>query len=467
MASKRSQTKTPARTTPTKGKRKAQPKAAPARKPAQRKPIVSPQMQREMFAFALVGLGLLLLVLFGSADPGVVGGGLVSVIQRGFGAGQVVVPIALIVVGGLMFWQERFVDAPISLRNVVGVVLLLLVLLGATEFASTREIFSAELDGPSSIGGAIDLGLTLAFGVGGAALLLLLALVLGVVLTFNLTLGQIMDRLGRGFAALLEPLRREKFEEVLPDASQPEPVPYSEELKRRAPRPALKAPAPAGAATATRLPAAQPARPVAPQQPASAEQQFLTPIAARPTQASLFNRPASPATGSTLRIEKAPADPKAAGGEQAKAPAKVAAVTPGAPQAVAAERKADIPAEEVASIDTSAPRRAWSLPALGELEEFNVGEIDDNEKRDKARMIEDTLASFKIEAQVVGHEPRPGRDTVRAAAGRGRQSQPHHHAGARPGAGAGRAFDPHRGADPRHALYRRRDPELGDRVGRR
>ena len=100
--------------------------------------------------------GLLLLVLFGSADPGVVGGGLVSVIQRGFGAGQVVVPIALIVVGGLMFWQERFVDAPISLRNVVGVVLLLLVLLGATEFASTREIFSAELDGPSSIGGAID-----------------------------------------------------------------------------------------------------------------------------------------------------------------------------------------------------------------------------------------------------------------------------------------------------------------------
>ena len=74
----------------------------------------------------------------------------------------------------------------------------------------------------------------LAFGVGGAALLLLLALVLGVVLTFNLTLGQIMDRLGRGFAALLEPLRREKFEEVLPDASQPEPVPYSEELKRRA-----------------------------------------------------------------------------------------------------------------------------------------------------------------------------------------------------------------------------------------
>ena len=184
-------------------------------------------------------------------------------------------------------------------------------------------------------------------------------------------------------------------------------MPYSEELKRRAPRPACKAPAPAGAATATRLPAAQPARPVAPQQPASAEQQFFTGIAARPTQASLFNRPASPATRVDAAIEKAPADPKAAGGEQAKAPAKVAAVTPGAPQAVAAERKADIPAEEVASIDTSAPRRAWSLPALGELEEFNVGEIDEDEKRSKARVIEYTLASFRIEAQVVGINTGP------------------------------------------------------------
>src|ERR671916_99625 len=113
MASKRSPTKTTAtrsRSAPAKGSRKAQPKsAATTRKSAPRGPVVSPQMQRELFAFALVGLGLLLLVLFWSADPGVVGGGLVDAIQRGFGAGQAVVPIGLIVVGGLIFWQERFV----------------------------------------------------------------------------------------------------------------------------------------------------------------------------------------------------------------------------------------------------------------------------------------------------------------------------------------------------------------------
>lgn len=406
MASKRTQTKPPARTSPAKGKRKAQPKsAAAARKPVQRGPLVSPQMQRELFAFALVGLGLLLLVLFASADPGVVGGGLVDAIRRGFGAGQAVVPIALIVVGGLMFWQERFVDAPIRLRNVVGVVLLLLVLLGATEFASTREIFAANLDAPTSIGGAIDLALIMAFGVGGAALLLLLALVLGIVLTFNVTLGQIVGRLGRGFAALLEPLRRVQYEEV-PPVTQPEPVPFSEELKRR-PRPALKAPAPADAA-APQTPPAQPARPTPAQRPGAAEQPFLTPIAARPTQASLFNRPESPATGATVRIEKAPGKPGADGNEKKVAGEKAKiAVTPGETQAVAAERKADTPAEEVASIDTTAPRRAWSLPALRELEDFNVGEIDDNEKRNKARIIEHTLASFKIEAQVVGMNPGP------------------------------------------------------------
>jgi len=413
MASKRSPSKTStARPSPAKGKRKAQPKsAAAARKPVQRGPLVSPQMQRELFAFALIGLGMLLLVLFASADPGVVGGGLVDLIQRSFGAGQAVVPIALIVVGGLLFWQERFVDAPVSLRNVLGVVVLLLVLLGATEFASTRQIFGTDLDAPTSIGGAIDLGLMMAFGVGGVALLLLLAFVLGMVLTFNVTLGQIVGRLSRGFAALLEPLRREQYEEVAPD-EQPEPVPFSQELKRRAPRPALKAPAPPAAPqqrTAAEAATAPPSRPgEATALPDRPEQPFLTPIAARPTQASLFNRPDSPATGATVRIEKAPAASEAAG-EKAKAAAAApkATVTPGETQAVAAERKADAPAEEVAAIDTSAPRRAWSLPSLRELEDFSVGEIDDNEKRNKARIIEHTLASFKIEAQVVGMNPGP------------------------------------------------------------
>ena len=41
------------------------------------------------------------------------------------------------------------------------------------------------------------------------------------------------------------------------------------------------------------------------------------------------------------------------------------------------------------------------------LEEFNDGEINDKEKRDKARIIEETLAWFKVEAQVVGVNTGP------------------------------------------------------------
>ncbi|MBV9787860.1 MAG: hypothetical protein JOZ51_06790, partial [Chloroflexi bacterium] len=95
---------------------------------ARRKPWLSPQQQRELFAFVLIGLGLLLMVLLLSTEPGVVGKGVVGFIQAAFGQSGIVLPLLFIVVGGLILVQERFVDAPISGGNVVGVVLLALVL---------------------------------------------------------------------------------------------------------------------------------------------------------------------------------------------------------------------------------------------------------------------------------------------------------------------------------------------------
>jgi S-DNA-T family DNA segregation ATPase FtsK/SpoIIIE len=403
--------------------RATQPKQA-SRSRAQARPWLSPQQQREMFSFVLIGLGLLLLVLLGTTDRGVVGAGIVGLIQRSFGSSGVIVPIALMIVGGLILWQERFIDAPITGGNVTGVALLMLVLLCTTEFSSTSIIFRDNLDSPRSIGGAIDLGLMMAFGVAGAGVLIALVFILGVMLTFNVTLRQILATARAPFRALFQLLWSPKYEEVSPDDElEPEPVPFAEELKnKRAPRPTLQQSAPAKLAA---VPSAdEPQR-----------EMIFTPIAARPTQASLFAQrsaadPASAATGETTKLDPAQSVPAKrallANAEtqrielpataQAAPAAATATATPGAsytpvqpaaPAAKGAKPAAPDDDSGIAEIDASGPRQAWPMPSVTLLDDFSESEVDDNEKRSKARVIEDTLASFKIEAQVVGMNPGP------------------------------------------------------------
>lgn len=300
MAQKRSQSKSAATrsskssSTP----RKSSSRSTPSRKSASRssapsKPWLSPQQQREFFAFALIGLGLLLLVLLISGNRGVVGAGIVDFVQQAFGNSGILVPILFVVVGGLILWQERFVDAPITGGNVTGVVLLALVLLSATEFSATAAIYQGLGDPPRSIGGAIDLGLMHAFGIPGAFVLLALVLVLGIMLTFNVTLRQILGRVQMMLTGIWRLVYGETVEEVSPsDELTPEPVPYAEELKgKRGPRPPLngRQPKPTPELTAD---------------DEQQEQMIYTPIAARPTQANLFNRPDAPATAETVKIEQ-------------------------------------------------------------------------------------------------------------------------------------------------------------------
>jgi DNA segregation ATPase FtsK/SpoIIIE, S-DNA-T family len=402
MAQKRATTKSAAKSSTNRGgtarKNGTNRSGAAARRAATpRKPWLSPQQQREMFAFGLIGLGLLLLVLLNTANRGVFGGWLVLFTEAAFGNSVIVLPLLFIVVGGLIFWQERFVDAPITGGNIAGVGLLTLVLLSATEFGATRIIFQDTLDAPTSIGGTIDLVLMRLFGVPGAAVILLLLFVIGVMLTFNVTLRQIFGQLNRIVAGLWAAIVGERVEEVRPDDGlEPEPVPYADELKKR----------PARAQVPNRARAELPKPDAPPPSDADLQREMIfTPIAARPTQANLFQRPdQAPATGETVRI-----DPPARRAELANADtqridmaATAKADPPSAKPADASPPAAapDVEDAEIAAIDTSAPRQAWPIPSLTLLEDYTDAETDDNEKRFKARVIEDTLASFKIEAQV-------------------------------------------------------------------
>ncbi|HEX6288736.1 MAG TPA: DNA translocase FtsK [Herpetosiphonaceae bacterium] len=380
-----------------------------SRKAAPRyRPWFSPQQQREMFAFALMGLGLLLLVLLGSAEPGVVGQGVVGFIQAAFGNSGVILPILFMVVGALILWQERFVDAPITGGNILGVVLLAFVLLSAVEWNSTRTIFEDGLDAPTSIGGAIDLGLMMGFGLAGAGVLLALLFVLGVMLTFNVTLRQIFGKLRAGAQGLWLLLWGEHVEVLNPDRDlEPEPVPFAEELKtKRAPRPPLNG-GQKNPETARHAPAQL-------SDEEMQRQMIFTPIAARPTQASLFNRPENQAAKaepvSPQRVALANAETQRIDVSQITNTAMPASTAPvKAPAASEPSKDKDKAAvePEIAEIDASTPRQIWPMPSVTILDHFSESEVDDNEKRAKARIIEETLASFKIEAQVVGMNPGP------------------------------------------------------------
>ena len=323
----------------------------------------------------LLGIGALLLVLLVSAsvtEAGAFGRVLADGMHTAFGAGAVVVPLVFIVVGGLILWQERYVDAPITGANMVGVAAITVVVLGMLETKNLNRLMVRDPrdgEGGGVIGVLLNRALVNAFGVPGTWTVLILLFVLAVLLTFNVTLRQAVRGVWHGLASVAHLLLADRPRPRDPLA--PEPVPFSHELNRK---PLLRKllPAPKDVPQLPPPPALTPA--------AQAEENvMLTPIAERRTQASLFQGRPKLAVPASAVPDKARGKGKAASAED----------------------------EGIAELDTSGSQQAWPLPTLTIFDDFVEGEVDDNEKRAKARVIEDTLSSFRIEAQVVGMNPGP------------------------------------------------------------
>ncbi|HNP70885.1 MAG TPA: DNA translocase FtsK, partial [Kouleothrix sp.] len=135
--------------------------------------------------------------------------------------------------------------------------------------------------------------------------------------------------------------------------------------------------------------------------PPGSDDIVATPIAARPTRASLFDRPESkarPAEPSKAKEPKAPAKP----GEHTLL-TNLLASEPGP----AAKPPAAVVQEPFDGFEVPAVHHAWPLPTFELLDTYAAGSISDEELKIKSRLIEDTLASFKVEAQVVGVNTGP------------------------------------------------------------
>ncbi len=369
------------------------PAAAAARKRGAAKPAISPQinipqnLQREIFAVILVFLGLLTLLFSTfSGDQGLIGTQWNTAVARAFGTGKVLVPVALGILGGLMIFQERFSDNRLSGANILGTLMVLLSLLMLLEYPG-YEIHREHPEFHVGAGGGV-VGQTLltilisGIGKGGALLFSVTVGLIGIMLTFNLTLRQIMAALFY-YTGGLRILGRRLV--GAPVQRAPMFDDYPEDQYR-----------PLELAAPQAMPKVSNKRRQAILEDTSNQEVMLTPIAERPAQASLFNRDLPEPNRPPRRKEVAP-PPVAPNGSTSMAPTKrlKPADDPSNPQKTNAEEAGFIEPDE------SLTHRAWPLPTLPTLDDFVEGQIGDEEKREKARIIEETLASFRVEARVV------------------------------------------------------------------
>ncbi|HYF63259.1 MAG TPA: DNA translocase FtsK 4TM domain-containing protein, partial [Herpetosiphonaceae bacterium] len=324
-------------------------------------------LQREIFAVVLVFLGLLTL-LFSTigGDQGVIGTNWNSAVARAFGTGKVLVPVALGILGALIIYQERFSDARLTGANVIGTLMVLLSLLMLLEYPghAVRQQFPDQHigEGGGVVGGLMLAMLAKGIGRGGALLLAITLGLIGIMLTFNLTIRQIAHTMAF----------------------------YSLGLRRLGNR-LLGAPLPPPTLDATRefdpLELAPPTRPIpaarrrqqhtaTPDEQQTLEDLVLTPIAERPAQASLFNR--DPQSVQRPPRRKEPAPPPVVPGQ----PIHSAPTTKLPPKAAAQGVPAAKPAaQEELEIepDESNAHRAWPLPGLTMLDSYSEGQISDEE----------------------------------------------------------------------------------------
>ncbi|HEX5689372.1 MAG TPA: DNA translocase FtsK 4TM domain-containing protein, partial [Roseiflexaceae bacterium] len=379
------------------------PAAGGSRRPASRKrttrpqpiaPSLRPEHQRELFALTLITIAAVTIVFFMTGSAGAFGERWVIFTQRLLGWGALLVPLSLGLLGIAILWQERHEDLQLTSATVSGTFLLLLALLALLEFALSeprRDAADQFGRGGGLVGYLILALMTPAIGRPATFVIVCVVALAGVLLTFNITLYEIVRGLRDSWARF--------WVTVWSAAPSGEDGHEAEE------------------APARRFPTVRDAHAFVPPPGATPEVDDIvsTPIAARPTKASLFNRPEvkkaappPPAPAAPVVSPKAPAKPgpdTVLSGLLAT-PAPAANAGPAA-KAVVAEPPVEVVQEALDGFEVAAVHRAWPLPSFEMLDSYVEGTITDEERRGKSRLIEETLASFKVEAQVIGVNTGP------------------------------------------------------------
>lgn len=361
---------------------------------------IRPEHQRELFALGLIIIALITIIFFATGATGFVGAGWVTITSQLLGWGALVVPVALGLLGMAILLQERREDIQLSGATITGTIMILLGLLLLLEFALGQRPTPADF--PGAGGGMVGYWLLefLAAGIGRpATFIITLGVTLaGIMLTFDITLYELVTGMRDSFARFwvivwTPPARPQRDQRTAPAIARRDPdFPY------------------------------------VPPPDAPEDEVVQTPIAERTTKKKLFDRPEARTQelrqpeAAPVGVPRAPAAPIAAPvSEPIKPEPKPARVLPPKPvgEAMLANLLAAPPAMESAQaanavvqesldgFEVPAELRAWPLPTYELLDRYPEGAITDDERRSRSRLIEETLASFKVEAQVVGVNTGP------------------------------------------------------------
>jgi S-DNA-T family DNA segregation ATPase FtsK/SpoIIIE len=367
-----------------------------------------PEHQRELLALALITTALVTLIFFLTDKTGGVGKVYVLGITQAFGSGALAIPLVLGALGFAILVMGRLRHSPFVGASVIGVFLVAGTLLTMLEFPVHHIPYAERFDqGGGLVGYTLVDVLDITIGRPAALVVVTVLMLAGILLTFNITLQELVG----GMAAGLHRLRMAAA--------------YSIEQESTAERRASPA----------RLPAGQEAL-VFESPPQPSEELIPTPIAARPTKAGLFRRQqeaeeseSAPPNGTRSKKaaeNAAPAkspEPTRQPTHEKATPAALPARTDKQPdkgKESAGKAKGDTEKpgdahdenvqEPLDGFDVPTVHLAWPLPSLDILEEAAESSMTDEELKSQARLarlIEDTLFSFKVEAQVVGVNPGP------------------------------------------------------------
>lgn len=328
-----------------------------------------PEHQRELIALAMITLALITLIFFFTGKTGGVGSVYMLGVHQAFGAGALIVPLSLGVLGVAILLQERMHSAEITVANGVGVVFALSMVLTFLEFPSHDvEFFARSDEGGGMIGYTVVHVLDATIGRPAALIVASMVMLVGILLTFNITLNELVPGMFnwlRSIWAMAWGGERHASHQIVRQ---------------------------------------QPDEHAIPKPPAATESCdiVLTPIAERPTRASLFRRPESDTSSSSSQPTSSPDNPVTKPQPVSALTETKKHITDSAEQQPTDANGQPTVQETLDGFEVPAIHLAWPLPSLELLDKPVTGVASDHEHLSRlARLIEETLGSFKVEAQVV------------------------------------------------------------------
>jgi S-DNA-T family DNA segregation ATPase FtsK/SpoIIIE len=375
-------------------------KAAPARRSPKRNGphlsfAVPPHLQREMVGVGLfVAAILIALSLRSASDVGLIAG-VGGALQGVFGVAAWGVPMALAAAAAMLFVAGvRRIDR-IRWEVPLGLLLTLGAMVGLIHLhLTTGDKLQAAEDhlGGGFMGYYISTMTSTIAGAAGATVILVALALIGLMLTFHISLGEIGRLLGQGGNSLIHLFT------AGPTSSGKTPVIVAPDRSKAGVPTAKQRPVPA--------PTPLPARPPAHDDSDGVPLDLRINAGRKSSPAAQMPRP-TPAPESNVRIMGGVPNANAAdrGLREAATPAATGA-TPATPPAgptvnglsplrsgAELNKQLNLPVAGITGM-------LWKLPEIGLLERSSEIEINDRDLRDKAKKIQDSLATFGVVASV-------------------------------------------------------------------